>query len=190
MPTNTDVRKYRETVIEQGKVALGEARKPWLAAVGATNLAYGQLRTQLKELPADTQLQLKKLQDEAQAQLKKLQERAQDRATALEPAKVRKTVEEYAAQALQTYDTLADRGEKVVRKLRRDRRVRNAFAETEEFLQRTEEAVTGRPASTAPRATTASTTPRATTATTATTRSTASRTPARKAPARKATARS
>jgi hypothetical protein len=153
MPTSTDVRKYGETVLEQSKVALGEARKPLLAAVGATNLAFDQLRAQLKDLPAETQEQLKKLQD---------------RATTLDRTRVRKAVEEYAEQARETYATLAKRGERVVRQLRRDPRVRNAFAGTEELVERTEEAVTGRPAS----------------------RPSATTTPARKSPARKATPKS
>jgi len=153
MPTSTDVRKYGETVLEQGKAALGEARKPLLAAVGATNLAIDQLRSQLKDLPAETQEQLKKLQD---------------RANTLDRTRVRKAVEEYAEQARETYATLAKRGERVVRQLRRDPRVRNAFGETEELVERTEAAVTGRPA----------------------TRSSTSTAPARKSPARKATPKS
>jgi len=131
MPTGTDVKKYGETVLEQGKAAFDEARKPLFAAVGATNLAFDQLRAQLRDLPAETQEQLRKLQG---------------RAGTLDRAKVRKAVEEYAEQARDTYVTLARRGEKVVRQLRRDPRVRNAFAETEELVERAEEAVTGRPA--------------------------------------------
>jgi heparin binding hemagglutinin HbhA len=166
MPTSTDVKKYGETVLEQGKVAISEARKPLLAAVGATNLALDQLRAQLKDLPAETQEQLKRLQD-----------RLQDRAATLDRVRVRKAVEEYAEQARETYDTLAKRGERVVRRLRRDPQVRNAFAETEELVERTEELVTGKPASTAP-------------TTTAPATSTTRRAPARKAPARKTTAKS
>src|SRR6266487_4167909 len=55
MPTNTDYRKYADTVLEQGKAAFDEARKPLLAWVGATDLAYDRLRSQLKELPARAQ---------------------------------------------------------------------------------------------------------------------------------------
>ena len=61
MPTSTEVRKYTDTVLEQSKAALGEARKPFLAWVGATDLAYDRLRAQLKELPAETQARVKKL---------------------------------------------------------------------------------------------------------------------------------
>jgi hypothetical protein len=174
MPAGTVTRNYRDTVLEQGKVALTEARKPLFAAVGATNLAYGQLRSQLRELPGETQEQLRRLQEEAQSQLKKLQDRAGDRAGELAPgqvsARLRKTVEEYAAQARETYDTLAHRGEKVVRQLRRDRRVREVFAETEELVERAEETVTGRSAG-APHA--------------AATHRAAPKAPARKAPARR-----
>lgn len=140
MPATTDVRKYRETVLEQSKVALGEARKPLYAAVGATNLAFDQLRSQLKELPA-----LKDLPAETQEQLKRLQERLQERTGTLDRARVRKAVEDYAEQARETYTTLAKRGERVVRHLRRDPRVRNVFSETEDLVERAEEAVTGRP---------------------------------------------
>jgi heparin binding hemagglutinin HbhA len=173
---NTDVRKYGETVLEQGRAALDEARKPLFAAVGATNLAFDQLRTQLRDLPAETQEQLRKLQD---------------RAGTLDRAKVRKTVEEYAEQARDTYGTLARRGEQVVRQLRRDPRVRNAFAETEELVERTEEAVTGRPAKPTRTTPTRTSTTRTTPTRTSTTRTTPTRTSttATKAPARKTTAR-
>jgi heparin binding hemagglutinin HbhA len=158
MPTSTDVRKYTDTVLEQGKAALGEARKPFLAWVGATDLAYDRLRSQLKELPAETQ-----------ARVKKLQERAQGGVPSLDPvqvtARVREAVENYTAQAREAYgsyreqareqyETLSHRGERVVRRLRRRPEVRSAFARTEKLLERTEklvedaeEEVTGRPAS-------------------------------------------
>ena len=55
MSLTTDVRKYGETVLEQGKQALDEARKPWYAAVGAGDLAYDQIQQQLTQLPAEVQ---------------------------------------------------------------------------------------------------------------------------------------
>jgi heparin binding hemagglutinin HbhA len=176
MPTNTDVRKYTGTVVEQSKAALAEASKPLLAWVGATDLAYDRLRSQIKELPAETQVRVKKLQGRAQA------------GVSLDPAqvttRVRQAVENYAAQARETYDsyreqareqydTLTHRGELVVRRLRRRPELRAAFEQTEKLLSRTEklvedaeEEITLRPAS--------ATTP-------------ARKAPARKAPARKST---
>ena len=62
MPITDEMRKYSETVLEQGKVALEEARKPWYAAVGASELAYEQLQTQLSQLPAEVQTRVRKLQ--------------------------------------------------------------------------------------------------------------------------------
>ena len=52
MPITDEVRKVGETVLEQGKVALDEARKPWYAAVGAGELAARQLPAPLSQLPA------------------------------------------------------------------------------------------------------------------------------------------
>jgi len=146
MPISTDVRKYGETVLEQGKVALDEARKPWYAAVGATDLAYGQLRGQLKELPAEAQARLRSLQSGAgqidTAHLRGAVETATTQA--------REAYGAYLTQARETYESLAHRGELVVRRLRRSPEVRGAFDKAEELLsdaeatvERTEQKVTG-----------------------------------------------
>jgi hypothetical protein len=130
MPITDDVRKYRETVLEQGKVALDEARKPWYAAVGAGDLAYGQLQSQLTHLPAEVQARVRKLQS-ASGQL--------------DPAAVREVVEHatnqglrvyetYAAQAKETYESLAHRGELVVRRLRRSSEVKETFGTAQELV--------------------------------------------------------
>jgi hypothetical protein len=130
MPITDDVRKYGETVREQGKVALDEARKPWYAAVGAGELAYGQLTQQLTQLPAEVQARVRKLQT-VPAQL--------------DPTAVRGVVETatsqslkvygfYTAQARETYETLAHRGELVVRRLRRSPEVRETFDKAQELV--------------------------------------------------------
>jgi len=177
MPTSTDVRKYAGTVLEQGKAAVDEARKPLYAWVGVTELAYDRLRSQLGELP-----------EQAQAGAKKLRARAQGGVPALDPAQVtalvRQALESYAAQARKAYDTyreqareqyetLSHRGELVVGRLSQRPQVRAAFARTERLLGRSgklveedEEQPTGAPASTDPEA---------------------RKSPARKPPARKST---
>jgi heparin binding hemagglutinin HbhA len=183
MPTNTDTRTYADTVLEQGKAAFDEARKPLLAWVGATDLAYDRLRSQLKELPAD-----------AQARVKKLQGGVESFDPVQMTAWVRQAVESYASQARQAYDgyreqarerydTLTHRGELVVRRLRRRPELRAAFERTEKLLNRTEKLVEDaedqvvlKPAS---RTTTASTSSSGSSGT-------ARKAPARKAPARKA----
>jgi hypothetical protein len=135
MPITDDVRKVGGTVLD-------EARKPWYAAVGAGELAYGQLQTQLTQLPTEVQARLRKLQSGA------------------DPAAVRAAVETataqglrtygfYAQQARETYESLAHRGELVVRRLRRSPEVRSAFDAVEdvvdgagETVAKTEAAVT------------------------------------------------
>jgi exonuclease VII small subunit len=130
MPITDDVRKYGETVLEQGKVALDEARKPWYAAVGAGELAYAQLQAQLAQLPAEVEARIRKLQANGKQ---------------LDPALVREAVENataeglkaygtYAAQAKETYETLAHRGELVVRRLRRSPEVAETFEKAQELV--------------------------------------------------------
>ncbi len=130
MSITTEVRKYGETVLEQGKVALDEARKPWYAAVGAGNLAYGQLQQQISQLPAEVQARLRRLQSGAgQLDPAHLRE-AVDTAT----AQAREVYGAYANQARDTYESLAHRGEIVVRRLRRSPEVRGAFEKAEELI--------------------------------------------------------
>lgn len=153
MSINTDVRKYGETVLD-------EARKPWLAAVGATDLAYGQLRRQLDELPAE----LRRVREGAGAI-----DAGRLRAVAGTAAgQAREVYGAYVTTARETYETLAHRGDLVVRRIRRRPEVREGFekaeqvlADAEKTVEQAEEKVT-RPAGTArkPR----KTTPRRTTA--------------------------
>ena len=170
MPISTDVRKYGETALEQGKLALDEARKPWYAAVGATDLAFDQLREQFKELPTEAQGRLRRLQSGAgqvdAAQLRDAVGTATTQArdavgiattqardavgTATTQARdvvgtattqAREVYEAYLTQARETYEALAHRGELVVRRLRRSPEVRSAFDRTEDLLSDAETTV-------------------------------------------------
>lgn len=139
----TDIRKYGET-------AVTEARKPWLAAVGATDLAYGQIRKQLEELPAE----LRKVREGAT----KIDVRS---AATSATGQVRDAAEAYVSTARETYETLAHRGDLVVRRIRRRPEVREAFEKTEQVLSdaektvaQAEEKVTRPTRKTAPRKTT------------------------------------
>lgn len=134
MSVSTDVRKYGETVLEQGKLALAESRKPWLAAVGATELAYGQIREQLKELPVE----LRKLQSGA-GQIDAAHVRG-----VLDTAagSARDAAAVYATTVKETYETLAHRGELVVRRIRRSPEVGEVFGKAEAALADAEQAVT------------------------------------------------
>lgn len=131
MSITTDVRKYGETVLEQGKQALDEARKPWYAAVGAGDLAYDRIQKQLTELPTEVQARLRQL-----------------RATDLDASRVRSVVDSAAGQAKEAYvsytglareqyESLAHRGELVVRRLRRSPEVQEAFEAAEGVIAAT-----------------------------------------------------
>jgi exonuclease VII small subunit len=133
MPITDEVRKYGETVLEQGKVALDEARKPWSAAVGAGELAYGQLQAQLAQLPAEVQARVRTLQANGRQ---------------LDPAMLREAVESaraeglrFTTQARETYESLAHRGELVVRRLRRSPQVSATFRTAEELVAEAGETV-------------------------------------------------
>jgi uncharacterized protein YukE len=116
MRTAADVRKYGETVREQGKSSIEEVRKLIRAWVGATDLAYGRVRAELKEFPARNQAQVQKLQVQAKK---------------LNTAEVRK-------QVLETYDDLAKRGEVVLARLRARPQARLVFARAEKTLKQAE----------------------------------------------------
>ena len=180
MPITDQARKYRETALEQGKVALEEVRKPWYAAVGAGDLAY----VQLSHLPAEVQTRVRKLRaDRRQLDASTLRE-----AVETTTSRSRKAYEGYAAQARETYQSLAHRGELVVRRMRRSHEVKETFeraehvvAEAGQAVATAEEKVThpGRMTTTAPK-------PAAKTAPAAQGTGPAHKAPAHKAPAKHA----
>jgi heparin binding hemagglutinin HbhA len=142
MPITDEVRKYRETVLEQGKLALAkvpldEARKPVYAAVGAGEFAYEQLQIQLNQLPAEVQARVRKLQTGGRqldtAALRSAVENAAEQAAGAYGT--------YAAQARDTYESLAHRGELVVRRLRRSPEVKETFEKVEDAVADAGEAV-------------------------------------------------
>ncbi|HEX5497132.1 MAG TPA: hypothetical protein VFX70_21425 [Mycobacteriales bacterium] len=103
---NEDVRSAGEALLEQGRAAVGDARKPLLAVVGAGDLAVTGLRAQFRDLPAGTQAQVRRLSDRAG----ELAERVRE----LDPASVRANVGVYLAQARTVYESLAERGGQVI----------------------------------------------------------------------------
>jgi len=156
MPSTTDVRK---TVLEQSKLALDEARKPWYAAVGVSNLAYDQLQRQLTQLPVEVQAQLRRLRENA-AELDAA--RLRDAASSVTDQAL-EAYTSYTGQARERYESLAHRGELVVRRLRRSPEVRGAFGKAEELIseagqkveQADEQVTRPGPRKTAPRGTSA-----------------------------------
>lgn len=124
MSTPVDVRKYGETVREQGKASFEEARKLMRAWVGATDLAYQRLHVQVLESRKHALARV----DGLQARAKELQAKSPT------PADIRK-------QVLATYDDLAERGEKVIHDLRTRPQTRLIFTRTEQALKAAEQKV-------------------------------------------------
>ncbi len=122
MSLSTDARKAGEAMVAQGRAAIGDARKPFYAWVGASDLA-------LKRIAA--------VQTEAQARAKRLQETAgglPDRAQQITPAGVRAMAEAYGEQAKDAYDYFARRGAQVVAQVRRSPEGRTAEARFEQVM--------------------------------------------------------
>jgi hypothetical protein len=126
MPIIDEVRKRRETAVDQGKVALEGARKPWYAAVGVGDLAY----VRLNELQGEVQTQVDKLQARRRQLDSSTLREAVDSAT----TRGRKAYGAYAAHARETYESLAHRGEIVVRRMRRSHEVKETFEQVEHVV--------------------------------------------------------
>lgn len=124
MNTPVDVRKYGETVREQGKASFEEAGKLMRAWVGATDLAYQRLHVQVVQSREHARARV----DGLQARTKEWQAKSPTRAD------IRKQVRE-------TYDDLAKRGEKVIHDLRTRPQTRLIFTRTEQALKAAEKKV-------------------------------------------------
>ena len=126
MPITDDVRKYGETVLEQGKRRSRRPASPGTRRWAPATLAYEQAaRTQLSQLPAEVQDRLRKLRTKRPSNRRR--------------EAVGKTADQsaagtYAAQAKETYETLAHPGELVVRRLRRSPEVHEAFDKAESLV--------------------------------------------------------
>ena len=113
MPT-VGVRKYGETMRDQGKSSLQEMRRLVCAWLGATDLAYSRMLTELKD----------------RAQVGKLQKKTK-----------KLNREEVRRQVRETYDDLAERGEEVIQQVRTRPPARLVFKRTERALKQAEHKV-------------------------------------------------
>lgn len=124
---NDDLRKAGDQAAAVVTTAIEQARTPLLAALGAGDLAAKAFldavnrakeraesaRTAVEDLPAE----LNGLRDK------------------LDPAELRKLVDEYTAAALNLYQRLADQGEDALGKLREQPQVKRAIDQLEEAIE-------------------------------------------------------
>jgi heparin binding hemagglutinin HbhA len=137
MPKTDDVRKAREQAVAVLNTAADGIRTPLLAALGAGDLAtqvlreaVGKARTKVNEGTTSA----KETVDTLPRDLAGLREK-------VDPAELRKLVDEYTDAAQKLYQKLADQGEGALTKLKSDPRVGKAIEQLEEAITTLQERV-------------------------------------------------
>jgi heparin binding hemagglutinin HbhA len=137
MPTAKDVRKARKQAVDALNTAVEQVRTPLLAAIGAGDLAtqavveaVNKARTRVNERAEATKTAVEDLP----ADLTSLREK-------LDPAELRKLVDEYTEAAQKLYQKLTDAGEDALTKLRSQPQVKKAIDQLEEAIATLQERV-------------------------------------------------
>jgi len=137
LPKTEDVRKAREQAVEVLNSAVESIRTPLLAALGAGDLAthavvdaVNKARTKVSSGTTTA----KGAVDELPRDLAGLREK-------LDPAELRKLVDEYTDAAQKLYQKLADQGEDALTKLRAQPQVGKAIDQLEEAIATLQERV-------------------------------------------------
>lgn len=130
IPKTEDVRKAREQAVEALNTAVDGIRTPLLAALGAGDMAtqavvdaVNKAKTKVNE-GTDA---AKDAAGELPTDLAGLRDK-------LDPAELRKLVDEYTDAAQKLYQRLADQGEDALNKLRAQPQVRKAIDQVEEAI--------------------------------------------------------
>ena len=139
LPKSDDVRKAREQAVEALNTAADQVRTPLLAALGAGDLATKAVVdfvNKAKERATERGEQVKGAVDELPSELTHLRDR-------LDPAELRKLVDEYTDAALKLYRKLADEGEGALDKLRTQPQVKKAIDQLEKAIETAQGRVEG-----------------------------------------------
>lgn len=137
MPTAKDVRKARKQAVEALTTAVEQVRTPLLAAIGAGDLAtqavvdaVNKARTRVSERAEAAKGAVEELPTDLTALREKL-----------DPAELRKLVDEYTEAATKLYQKLTDAGEDALTKLRAQPQVKKAIDQLEEAIATLQERV-------------------------------------------------
>jgi heparin binding hemagglutinin HbhA len=130
LPTTEDVKKAREQAVAVLNTAAESVRTPLLAALGAGDLATKAVldavttaRTKVNESATSVPTDLTELREK------------------VDPAELRKLVDEYTEAAQKLYHRLADQGEDALTKLKSEPRVTKAIDQLEEAIATLQERV-------------------------------------------------
>ena len=139
MPNTDDVRKAREQAVQTLNTAVDQVRTPLLAALGAGDLATKAVVdfvNNARERATERTGAVKGAVDELPKDFGSLREK-------LDPAELRKLVDEYTDAALKLYRRLAADGESTLAKLREQPQVKTALDQLEKAIASAQERAEG-----------------------------------------------
>jgi heparin binding hemagglutinin HbhA len=132
LPTSADVRKVRTQADQVVKTQLELVRTPFLAWLGAGDLAV----TKVNDAVAKARAQVVERREDAKARAEKLPTELREKLT---PEELRKRYDDVTEEARKRYTELADRGEETLDRIRRQPRVAKVIDVVEEATERLEE---------------------------------------------------
>ena len=130
MPTAKDVRKARKQAVEALNTAVEQVRTPLLAAIGAGDLATQavvEAVNKARSRAGERAEAVRGAVEDLPTDLTSLREK-------LDPAELRKLVDEYTEAAQKLYQKLTDAGEDALAKLRNQPQVKKAIDQLEEAI--------------------------------------------------------
>lgn len=139
MPKTDDVRKAREQAVQTLTAAVDQVRTPLLAALGAGDLATKAVVdfvNNARDRATERTEAVKGAVDELPRDFGSLRER-------LDPAELRKLVDEYTDAALRLYRRLAEDGDATLTKLREQPQVKTALDQLEKAIAGAQERAEG-----------------------------------------------
>jgi heparin binding hemagglutinin HbhA len=134
LPTTEDVKKAREQAVAVLNTAADSVRTPLLAALGAGDLATQAVIDAVTKARTKANESVTTAKDAVPTDLAGLREK-------VDPAELRKLVDEYTEAAQKLYHKLADQGEDALTKLKSEPRVTKAIDQVEEAIATLQERV-------------------------------------------------
>lgn len=134
LPTTEDVKKAREQAVAVLNTAADGIRTPLLAALGAGDMATQAVIDAVTKARTKVNESATTAKDSVPTDFAGLREK-------VDPAELRKLVDEYTEAAQKLYHKLADQGEDALTKLKADPRVSKAIDQVEEAIATLQERV-------------------------------------------------
>ena len=124
LPKADDVQKIREQATHALEGAVGQARQPLLAALGAGDLAAQAVKDTLVRIRTELDKRAESARADLPSDLNELREQ-------LEPGELRKRLDAYTQSAVKLYDYLAERGEGALERIQSQPQVQRARTQAE-----------------------------------------------------------